>query len=293
MIITLAGVSLGFSFQLLGGNVIVTAVVFVIALWQVAGCIAQRHCVVAHDLVVFGARGGGCGLGGLIAVVAVLSIGITRVGGGGRCIVCSLGQRYRRFVRSGFGSGFGGSFDWRSIGVSSSISDGGIVTTDLKIVGRHSLGSDEVPVLIDRKIDVGLIPLRIHSRRSLIAAATPSAATPARIGAVVQEALAALLDFVFDLTQQCLAVRNRQLVVVGMDFGKGEKAVAVTAVVDKGRLQGRLNPCYPGQIDVGFNGAAIGGFVIDFLDPTVDHNHDPGFVTPGRVDKHFLAHHIS
>ena len=51
------------------------------------------------------------------------------------------------------------------------------------------------------------------------------------------EALAALLDLVFDLAQQCLAVRDRQLVVVGMDFGKGEKAVAVTAVVDKGRLQ--------------------------------------------------------
>ena len=84
---------------------------------------------------------------------------------------------------------------------------------------------------------MGLIPLRIHSRRSLIAAATPSPATPARIGAVAQEALAALLDLVFDFAQQCLAVRDRQLVVVGMDFGKGEKAVAVTAVVDKGRLQ--------------------------------------------------------
>ena len=138
-----------------------------------------------------------------------------------------------------------------------------------------------------------LIALRVYSRCSLAAAPPPSTAAPARIGAVVHEALATFLDLFLDLAQQRLAVSNGQLVVVRMDFGKGQKAVTVAAVVDKGRLQGRFNPRHPGQIDVGFNRAAICGFVIDFLDPTVDHNHDPGFVTPGRVDKHLLAHHIS
>ena len=84
---------------------------------------------------------------------------------------------------------------------------------------------------------MGLIPLWIHSRRSFGAAAAPAPTTPARIGAVVQEALASLLDLVLDLAQQCLTVRDRQLVVVRMDFGKWQKAVAVSAVVDKGRLQ--------------------------------------------------------
>ena len=37
--------------------------------------------------------------------------------------------------------------------------------------------------------------------------------------------------------QQRLPVRDRDLVVVGMDFVEGEEAVAVAAVVDEGGLQ--------------------------------------------------------
>ena len=122
---------------------------------------------------------------GFVTRVVAITVGIVRVGGGACCIVCcivcSLGQRHRRFVCPGFG------FGWRRIGVSSSIGDGGIVTTNLKIVGRHGLGRDEIAVLIDGEIDVRLIALRVHSRRSLAAAIPLSTATPARIGAVVQK----------------------------------------------------------------------------------------------------------
>ena len=40
--------------------------------------------------------------------------------------------------------------------------------------------------------------------------------------------------------QQRLPVGERDLVVVGMDFGEGQKAVAIAAVIDEGRLQRRL-----------------------------------------------------
>ena len=52
------------------------------------------------------------------------------------------------------------------------------------------------------------------------------------------------------LLQQRLPVGEGDLIVVGMDFGEGEEAVAVAAVIDERRLQRRLDPRYLGEIDV-------------------------------------------
>ena len=123
------GVSAGFGFQLLGGNVVFTAaIVFIVVLRQITGGIAQRHGIVARDLVVVGAGCSGCGLCRLVTRIAAIALGIAHVGGSGCCIVCSLGQRHRCIGCPGF------DFGCRRIGVSSSIgsiSDGGIVNTDL------------------------------------------------------------------------------------------------------------------------------------------------------------------
>ena len=67
----------------------------------------------------------------------------------------------------------------------------------------------------------------------------------ATVGLVLGGALRALV-----LGDQRLPVGNRDLVVVGMDFAEGEKAVAIAAVVDEGGLQRRLDARDLGQIDV-------------------------------------------
>ncbi len=69
-------------------------------------------------------------------------------------------------------------------------------------------------------------------------AATPSAAAPLAATAaslVVFLALRAAL-----VVDQRLPVGDRDLVIVRMDFRKGEEAVPVAAVIDEGSLQRRL-----------------------------------------------------
>src|SRR5690606_29574452 len=74
------------------------------------------------------------------------------------------------------------------------------------------------------------------------------ASTPAArmvVGLVIGITLGARL-----FGEQRLPVGDRNLVVVGMDFGKRQEPVTVAAVIDEGRLQGRLNAGHLGEIDV-------------------------------------------
>lgn len=50
--------------------------------------------------------------------------------------------------------------------------------------------------------------------------------------------------------QEGLTVGKRNLVVVRMDFRKSEKAVAVSTVIDEGRLKRGFNPRYLGKVDI-------------------------------------------
>ena len=86
--------------------------------------------------------------------------------------------------------------------------------------------------------------------------------------------------------QQRLPVGDGNLVVVGMDFVEGEEAVAVSAVVDERRLQGRLDAGDLGQIDVAAQKLARGRLPIEFLNAPVAQHHDPGFLRVRSVDKH-------
>jgi hypothetical protein len=87
---------------------------------------------------------------------------------------------------------------------------------------------------------------------------------------------------------QRFAVGDRDLVIIRVNFGKGQKAVAVSAVIHEGRLQRRFDPRHLGEVDVPRKLAFVDGFKVEFLDlVSVDHDH-PSFLGVGGIDKHFL-----
>ena len=73
-----------------------------------------------------------------------------------------------------------------------------------------------------------------------------------------------------------------------MDFGEGEEAVAVAAVIDERRLQRRLDPGYLGEIDVSSELLAVGRLEIELLNPVATQHDHPGFFRMGRIDEHFV-----
>ena len=92
------------------------------------------------------------------------------------------------------------------------------------------------------------------------------------------------------LGDQRLPVGDRDLVIVGMDFAEGEKAVAVPAVVDEGGLQRRLHARHLGQINVAAKLFTVGRFEVEFLDTVAAQNNHPGLLRVGRIDEHFVGH---
>ena len=93
--------------------------------------------------------------------------------------------------------------------------------------------------------------------------------------------------FLFD---QRLAVGNWDLIVIWMDFAKGQEAVTVATVVDEGRLQRGLYACDLGEIDISAQLSAMRQLEIKFLDPISAQHHHTGFLRVGRVDEHFVGH---
>ena len=92
------------------------------------------------------------------------------------------------------------------------------------------------------------------------------------------------------LAEQRFAVGLRDLVIIGMDFAKGEEAVAVAAIIDERRLERRFDPGYLGEIDIAFELLVLGGFEIKFLDPVSLDDRDPGLLRVARVDQHAHGH---
>ena len=84
-------------------------------------------------------------------------------------------------------------------------------------------------------------------------------------------ALAVRLVLVFALRarfllEQRLPVGDGDLIIVGVDFGKGEEAVAVAAVIDERRLERGLHARHLGQINVAAQRLLACGFEIELLD---------------------------
>ena len=92
------------------------------------------------------------------------------------------------------------------------------------------------------------------------------------------------------LAQQGVAIFLGDLIIIGVDFGKCQEAVAVAAVFHERRLQRRFNPGHLGEIDIAFELTLISRFEIKFLDAlAVDHGH-PCFFRVAGVDKHAIGH---
>ncbi len=90
--------------------------------------------------------------------------------------------------------------------------------------------------------------------------------------------------------QQRFAVCLGQLIIVGMDFGKGEEAVAITAIFDKCGLERGLYARDLGQIDISSKLFSSFCLEIEIVNLLIRHDGDPGLFRMGRVDQHEFAH---
>ncbi len=114
-------------------------------------------------------------------------------------------------------------------------------------------------------------------------------AGPAAVGTVFRLFLGLAVRALVGLDQG-LTIGDGDLVVVGMDFAEGQKAVAIAAVLDKGGLQRRLDAGDLGEIDVAAQLLALGRLEIKFLDAVSAHHNHPGLFRMGGIDQHFVWH---
>jgi len=142
--------------------------------------------------------------------------------------------------------------------------------------GLRSLGQRAVD-------DLALHPFAVAAAARIAVPRTAPVGTV--FGFLLRLAMGALVGF-----DQGLTVGDRDLIIVGMDFAEGQKAVAVATVFDKGRLQGRLYARDLGEIDVAAQLLALGGFKIKFFDAIAAHHNDPGLFRVGGIDQHFVGH---
>jgi hypothetical protein len=92
------------------------------------------------------------------------------------------------------------------------------------------------------------------------------------------------------LGEQRLPIGHGDLIIIRMDFGKGEETLAVAAIFHKGGLQGRFDPRHLGEIDVSLERPLGSGFEIKFLDLRTVENDHPRLFRVAGVDKHAFCH---
>ncbi len=124
---------------------------------------------------------------------------------------------------------------------------------------------------------------------AMTAAAHVAVARAAAVGPVFGLLLGLAMGALVGLDQR-LPVGDRDLVVIGVDFGKGQEAVAVAAIFDEGRLQRWFDPCDLGEVDVAAQLLALGRLEIKFLDSIAADHDNPGLFRVGGIDQHFVGH---
>ena len=92
------------------------------------------------------------------------------------------------------------------------------------------------------------------------------------------------------LLEKRLPIRDRNLIIVRMNFGEGEKTVAIAAIVDESGLEGRLDAGDLGEVDIAAQRPLARRLEVKFLDPVTSQNHYPGLFRVGGVDDHFVGH---
>jgi len=132
--------------------------------------------------------------------------------------------------------------------------------------------------------------LALHPLATAAAALVAVARTAATVVGTIFGFFLGLAMGAFVGLDQRLAVGNRNLIVVGMDFAEGEEAMAITAILDEGRLQRWLYPCDLGKVDIAAQLFALGSFEIKFLDAIAADHNDPGLFRVGSIDQHFVVH---
>jgi len=116
----------------------------------------------------------------------------------------------------------------------------GLVVLMLMIVrlgGRRRIGAFGVD-------DLALHPLAIAAA-ARVAMPRTAVAAGAVFGFFLGLAMRALVGF-----DQRLAVGDRNLVIVGVDFAEGQEAVAIAAIFDEGGLQRRFHAGDLGEVDI-------------------------------------------
>ena len=97
-----------------------------------------------------------------------------------------------------------------------------------------------------------------------------------------------MVGVVVRLGHDGFAVGDRDLVIVGVDFVKGQKAVAIAAVFNKGRLKAGLYAGDLGEIDVAAELAFGFRLEVELFNLASVHDGDAGFFRVRRIDQHCL-----
>ncbi len=109
------------------------------------------------------------------------------------------------------------------------------------------------------------------------------------LGIVQRRFLGGMLRF---LAQQRFAVFLGDLVIIRVDFGKGEEAVAVAAIIDERGLERGFDPRHLGEIDIPLELFPLGRFEIKFLDTVAFDDGHAGLFPVARVDQHAHGHSL-
>jgi len=143
-----------------------------------------------------------------------------------------------------------------------------------------------------RRLGVGVLDDLALNAIIMAAAARAAVARAASAGTILVLLLGLAVGALVGLDQG-LTVGDRDLVIVGMNFRKGEEAMAVAAIFDKGRLQRRLYPRDLGEVDIATQLLALGGFEIKFFDAIAADHDDPGLFRVGGIDQHLVGHFLA
>jgi hypothetical protein len=84
--------------------------------------------------------------------------------------------------------------------------------------------------------------------------------------------------------EQSLAVGLGDLIIIRMDFAEGQKAMAVSAIIDERRLERRFYPGDLGEINIAFELLVLSGFEVKLLDPVSLDDRYPGLFRVARID---------
>ena len=98
--------------------------------------------------------------------------------------------------------------------------------------------------------------------------------------------------FFFLHFKQALPIRHGNLVVIRVDFTKGQEAMAIAAIFNKSGLQAGFHPYHFGQVDIALQGATLRRFKVKFVEAIAIHHHNPGFLGVGCIYQHTLGHGV-